>query len=98
MSKLNFLAELENIIDRRLKSESEDSYTVQLAKRGIHRIAQKIGEEGVEVALAAVTEQDELLLSESADLVFHLLVLLRVRGYSLEDVAEKLLSRHMSAS
>ncbi len=94
MSKLEFLATLESIIDARLAEKPDDSYTASLAARGIHRIAQKVGEEGVEVALAAVQEKDDLILSESADLLFHLLVLLRVRGYSLDDVAGKLEKRH----
>jgi phosphoribosyl-ATP pyrophosphohydrolase/phosphoribosyl-AMP cyclohydrolase len=94
MSKLEFLTTLEGIIDARLNEQPEDSYTASLAARGIHRIAQKIGEEGVEVALAAALEKDDLILSESADLIFHLLVLLRVRGYSLDDVASKLEKRH----
>jgi phosphoribosyl-ATP pyrophosphohydrolase/phosphoribosyl-AMP cyclohydrolase len=94
MSKLEFLAELENIIDARLSEQPDDSYTASLAARGIHRIAQKVGEEGVEVALAAAMEKDDLILSECADLIFHLLVLLRVRDHSLADVADKLEQRH----
>ncbi len=94
MSELEFLDTLERVIDERLAERPEDSYTASLAARGIHRIAQKVGEEGVEVALAAAMEKDELLLSECADLLFHVLVLLRVRGYSLSDVAAKLRQRH----
>jgi phosphoribosyl-ATP pyrophosphohydrolase/phosphoribosyl-AMP cyclohydrolase len=94
MSELAFLNELEDIIDARLRDRPEDSYTAALAARGIRRMAQKVGEEGVEVALAAATERDELLISECADLLFHLQVLLRFRGYSLSDVAQKLAQRH----
>ena len=94
MTTLAFLQSLETVIDARLNEKPEDSYTASLAARGIHRIAQKIGEEGVEVALAAATEKDDLLISESADLLFHLLVLLRVKGFSLTDVADKLEQRH----
>lgn len=97
MSKLEFLEALEQIIDSRLAERPEDSYTASLAARGIHRIAQKVGEEGVEVALAAAMNKDDLLLSESADLIFHLLVLLRVKDLSLSDVAEKLRARHSDA-
>ena len=97
MSKLSFLGSLESVIDKRLQDRPEDSYTASLAARGIHRIAQKVGEEGVEVALAAALGKDELLISECADLVFHMLVLLRVKGLSLADVAEKLEQRHASA-
>ena len=90
MSKLAFLEALEGVIDSRLAEQPDDSYTASLAARGIHRIAQKVGEEGVEVALAAALEKDELLISECADLLYHVAVLLRVRGYSLGDVASKL--------
>lgn len=97
MNKLAFLDDLESVIDARLNEQSQDSYTASLAAAGIHRIAQKVGEEGVEVALAAATAKDELLISESADLLFHLLVLLRVKGYSLSDVADKLEARHRAS-
>jgi phosphoribosyl-ATP pyrophosphohydrolase/phosphoribosyl-AMP cyclohydrolase len=94
MSGIDFVEKLEAIIDARMRERPENSYTAALAARGINRMAQKVGEEGVEVALAAATGKDELLLSESADLIFHLLVLLRFRGYSLADVADKLEQRH----
>ena len=89
-----FLQTLETVIDARLKEQPEDSYTAKLAQRGINRIAQKVGEEGIEVALAAATHADDLLISECADLMFHLLVLLRVKGFSLSDVSAKLEQRH----
>ena len=94
MNKLAFLDALESVIDARLKEQPDDSYTASLAAAGIDRIAQKVGEEGVEVALAAATAKDELLIGECADLLFHVLVLLRVKGYSLSDVADKLEERH----
>ncbi|MGD2166720.1 MAG: phosphoribosyl-ATP diphosphatase [Gammaproteobacteria bacterium] len=94
MTQLAFLEALESVIDARLKEQPDASYTASLAARGVHRIAQKVGEEGVEVALAAVTQKDDLLISECADLLFHVLVLLRVKGFSLADVAEKLEQRH----
>jgi phosphoribosyl-ATP pyrophosphohydrolase/phosphoribosyl-AMP cyclohydrolase len=94
MSGIDFLAELERIIDDRLAGADEQSYTVRLARQGVDRIAQKIGEEGVEVALAAVSKGREPLLDEAADLLYHLLVLLQVRGLSLHDVAEVLEQRH----
>ncbi len=96
MSSIEFLSELEQIIDQRLKEKPEDSYTASLAARGINRIAQKVGEEGVEVALAAVTNQDDLLISECADLLFHTLVLLRFKDHSLADICAKLEQRHAS--
>ncbi|WP_115718065.1 bifunctional phosphoribosyl-AMP cyclohydrolase/phosphoribosyl-ATP diphosphatase HisIE [Gallaecimonas mangrovi] len=91
---LAFLAELEAIQGQRLKDAPESSYTAKLAARGINKVAQKVGEEGVEVALAAVAESDEALLGESADLLYHLLLTLRVRGLGLKDVVKVLESRH----
>jgi phosphoribosyl-ATP pyrophosphohydrolase/phosphoribosyl-AMP cyclohydrolase len=92
--KLAFLSTLEAVIARRAAEQPEDSYTARLFAQGPRRIAQKIGEEGVEVALAAVTESDDKLISESADLVFHLLVMLKKRGLSLENVVAELRTRH----
>ncbi|HMB72308.1 MAG TPA: phosphoribosyl-ATP diphosphatase [Gammaproteobacteria bacterium] len=97
MSQLAFLEELEAIIDARMRERPDTSYTANLIGRGVHRIAQKVGEEGVEVALAAATDKDDLLVSECADLLFHLLVLLRVKGFSLADIANKLEQRHAAA-
>jgi phosphoribosyl-ATP pyrophosphohydrolase/phosphoribosyl-AMP cyclohydrolase len=87
------LDELEAVIDGRLAQRPEDSYVAKLAAAGVARAAQKVGEEGVETALAAVTRDDDGLAEESADLVFHLLVLLRIRGLSLEDLLAKLAAR-----
>jgi phosphoribosyl-AMP cyclohydrolase / phosphoribosyl-ATP pyrophosphohydrolase len=87
------LDELEGVIDARLAERPEDSYVARLAAAGPARAAQKLGEEGVETALAAVTRDDEGLAEESADLLFHLLVLLRIRGLSLQNVLAKLAAR-----
>jgi len=87
------LAELEAVIAERERERPEGSYTTKLFERGIKRIAQKVGEEGLETALAAVIEDDAALLGESADLLFHLLVLLRQRGLGLDDVRRTLESR-----
>lgn len=87
------LAELEAVIAQRERERPEGSYTTRLFERGIKRIAQKVGEEGLETALAAVIEDDAALLGESADLLFHLLVLLRQRGLGLDDVRRTLESR-----
>ena len=87
------LDELEAVIDGRLAQKPEDSYVARLAAAGIARVAQKVGEEGVETALAAVTRDDEGLAEESADLLFHLLVLLRIRGLRLDDLLSKLAAR-----
>jgi phosphoribosyl-ATP pyrophosphohydrolase/phosphoribosyl-AMP cyclohydrolase len=89
-----FLAKLEGIIARRAAEKPEASYTARLLDKGIAKVAQKVGEEGVEVALAGVSENDDKVLAESADLMFHLLVLLRARGLSLKQVVDTLESRH----
>lgn len=80
------IAELDAVIAARLKSAPEASYTRRLFDAGIKRIAQKVGEEGVETALAGAGEDDATLLAEAADLVYHILVLLRARGLALADL------------
>ena len=87
------LADLSALVERRAAERPEGSYTTKLFDGGIRRIAQKVGEEGVETALAAVAEDDDALLGEGADLLFHLLVLLRARGLGLADVEAKLRTR-----
>ena len=94
--QLGFLRELEDIIDARLADGPASSYTAQLHGRGVRHVAQKVGEEALEVALAAVCEADERLTAESADLLFHLLVLLRGRGLGLGGVVAELRDRHAS--
>jgi len=94
--RLAFLALLENIIANRIADQPEGSYTARLFAEGPGRIAQKLGEEGVETALAAVSRDDDGLISECADLVFHLLVLLKSRELTLERVVEELRARHAS--
>ena len=91
---LGFLAELDALVARRGAERPAGSYTTKLFDSGIRRIAQKVGEEGVETALAAVAQDDEALLGEGADLVFHLVVALRARGLSLADVVAVLADRH----
>ena len=91
---LGFLAELDALVAQRHTERPENSYTTRLFEGGIRRIAQKVGEEGVETALAGVAQGDEELLGEAADLLFHLSVLLRARGLSLTDVAALLAQRH----
>ena len=90
----NFLADLDAVVAQRERERPPGSYTTKLFEDGIRRIAQKVGEEGVETALAGVVQDDEALLGESADLVFHLLVLLRARGLSLGGMTEVLEQRH----
>lgn len=89
-----FLANLEQVIEQRIGAGAESSYTSRLFNEGPRRIAQKVGEEGVEVALAGVSADDESLVNEAADLIFHLAVLLRARGLSLARVAAELEARH----
>ena len=90
-----FLGELEKIItDRKTNPENEKSYVASLFRSGINKIAQKVGEEAVEVVIEAKDENDDLFLNESADLLFHYLILLQAKGYSLEDVIKVLKGRH----
>jgi len=96
VQRLAFLALLEIIIANRIADQPESSYTAKLFARGTGRIAQKVGEEGVETALAAVSRDDEGLVSECADLLFHVLVLLKSRELNLERVVEELKARHAS--
>jgi len=91
---LAFLAELDALVAQRECERPAGSYTTKLFEGGIRRIAQKVGEEGVETALAAVAQDEAALRSESADLIFHLLVLLRARGVEFADVVEELRARH----
>ncbi len=92
--ELAFLAKLERVIEKRDAERPAGSYTTSLLESGIKRIAQKVGEEGVETALAAVAGADEELLNESADLIYHLLVLLRSRKLELGSLVEVLKVRH----
>ena len=89
-----FLARLELVVEQRATQKPEASYTARLLEKGIAKVAQKVGEEGVETALAGVAETNEKVVEESADLLFHLLVLLRARGVPLRDVISKLEARH----
>lgn len=91
---LAFLGELDELIARRERERPPGSYTTVLFDKGLRSIAQKVGEEGVETALAAVAEDDAALCGEAADLLFHLQVLLRARGLSLSDAVAVLRERH----
>lgn len=89
-----FLSELETVIDNRKHNASEDtSYVASLFAKGINKIAQKVGEEAVEVVIEAKDSNDDLFLSESADLLFHYLILLQAKGYKLDDVVTVLKER-----
>lgn len=91
---LTFLSDLEKIIGSRKGADPASSYTASLYARGTKRISQKVGEEGVEVALAAMAKDMDELTNESADLIYHLFVLLQNEGLSIADVAAKLAERH----
>ncbi len=91
---LAFLAELEQILAGRKNADPESSYTARLYAKGTKRIAQKVGEEGVEVALAAMAKDRNELINESADLLYHLTVLLQNEGLQLADVVNCLKERH----
>lgn len=90
----NFILELENIIRNRYEEPQEGSYVNKLRKKGLNKIAQKVGEEAVETVIAALAETEVDMINESSDLVFHLLVLLREKGLSLETIAKNLEARH----
>jgi len=89
-----FLATLEGVIEDRDRQRPAGSYTTKLLSAGWSRIAQKVGEEGLEVALAAAGGSDRQVIDEAADLIYHLLVLLRMRGLKLERVMRELEARH----
>ncbi|MTH16711.1 bifunctional phosphoribosyl-AMP cyclohydrolase/phosphoribosyl-ATP diphosphatase HisIE [Flavobacterium sp. LC2016-01] len=89
-----FISQLENTIKtRRENADSEKSYVASLFEKGINKIAQKVGEEAVEVVIEAKDDNDDLFLSESADLLFHYLILLQAKGFQLNDVIEVLKKR-----
>jgi phosphoribosyl-ATP pyrophosphohydrolase/phosphoribosyl-AMP cyclohydrolase len=89
-----FLSQLESTIqDRKENKEDEKSYVASLFRKGMNKIAQKVGEEAVEVVIEAKDDNDDLFLSESADLLFHYLILLQAKGFKLNDIVEVLKSR-----
>jgi len=90
----DFLTYLEEIIDSRRRGTEERSYVRQLFNKGINKIAQKVGEEAVEMVIEAKDDNETLFLNESADLLFHYLVLLNAKGYNLQDVIDVLKERH----
>lgn len=95
MDKLDFLLTLEAVIAERLEgADAKQSYTARLAAQGTAKVAQKVGEEAVELAIAAVAEEAERVRAEAADLVYHLMLLLELRGLTLRDVAAELEARH----
>jgi phosphoribosyl-ATP pyrophosphohydrolase/phosphoribosyl-AMP cyclohydrolase len=97
-SGVGFLAQLQYIIAQRASESPESSYTARLLAAGTQRMAQKVGEEGVELALAATTDDRNKIIDEAADLLYHTLVLLRAKGLDLEDVTARLAERHQRSN
>lgn len=95
MSDLTFLDTLESVIAQRLEEAPAGSYTAKLAAGGVKRVAQKVGEEATELALAAVGESRERVISEAADLLYHSLILLKLREATLADAVAELERRHV---
>ena len=96
-NELAFLTTLETVIEDRMANPAGNSYTASLAASGRKRIAQKVGEEAVELALASVAGNREEVIDEAADLVYHLLVLLRVQDLDLAQITARLQERHQAA-
>lgn len=94
---ITFLNHLRDIIEDRRSNPTDESYTASLFRKGINKVAQKVGEEAVEVVIEAKDDNKELFLNESADLLFHLMVLLSYKGFSLDDVVKILKTRHQSS-
>jgi phosphoribosyl-AMP cyclohydrolase / phosphoribosyl-ATP pyrophosphohydrolase len=92
--RISFLARLESVLAQRIADKPEGSYTARLWASGLTRMAQKVGEEGVEIALAAVVQEEDRLISESADMLYHLALLLKARNLSLADAVRELEQRH----
>ena len=97
MTDIAFLDKLQDVIRQRLTDAPEGSYTARLASQGMLKVAQKLGEEGVELALAAAAQDQARVTAEAADLVYHLLLLLVLRELSLGDVVAELERRHRAA-
>ncbi|MBN2484763.1 MAG: phosphoribosyl-ATP diphosphatase [Bacteroidales bacterium] len=91
---INFLNELQELIDSRKEQMPENSYTTKLFQKGINKIAQKVGEEAVELVIESKDDNDDLFLNEAADLMYHLIVLLTAKGYRIDDVVKILEERH----
>lgn len=89
-----FLYELEEKISQRIDEKTEGSYTYSLFQRGINKVAQKVGEEAVEVVIEAKDSNDDLFKNEAADLLYHLLILLKAKNFTLKDIEEILLARN----
>lgn len=94
LNPMEFLSELQDFIDKRRKDMPEGSYTTSLFKKGVNKIAQKVGEEAVETIIEATNGSNEKLIYEASDMLYHLIVLLSDKGLRIEDVALELAKRH----
>ena len=94
LNPILFLSELQDFIDKRHEEMPEGSYTTSLFKKGVNKMAQKVGEEAVETIIEATNGNDEKLVYESSDLLYHLIVLLTSKGLRIEDIAKELQMRH----
>lgn len=94
LNPILFLSELQNFINKRHQEMPENSYTTSLFKKGINKMAQKVGEEATETIIEATNGTNEQLVYESSDLLYHLIVMLTAKGLSIEDVASELIKRH----
>jgi phosphoribosyl-ATP pyrophosphohydrolase/phosphoribosyl-AMP cyclohydrolase len=93
----NFLEELEGIIESRKSAHPDTSYVARMMAKGINKIAQKVGEEAVELVIEAKDDRADLFINEAADLLFHYLLLLNAKGFNLREVTEQLRQRHKTA-
>jgi len=91
---LDFLVQLEQVIEQRKTADPDSSYVASLFSKGINKIAQKVGEEAVETVIEAKDNNDDLFIGEAADLLFHYLILLQAKGFSLSDITKELEKRH----
>jgi len=96
--KVQFISHLTKVIKDRKNNPSDVSYTASLFKKGINKVAQKVGEEAVELVIEAKDDNKDLFLGEAADLLFHYLVLLEAKAYTLDEVLEVLIKRHQLKS
>ena len=94
LNPISFFSDLQHFIEKRYRDMPENSYTTSLFKKGINKMAQKVGEEAVETVIEATNGTNEQLVYEASDLIYHLIVMLTAKGLSIEDVARELIKRH----
>ncbi len=93
-SEKGFIYKLQDVVNKRIEDKAEDSYTYKIFSKGVNKAAQKVGEEAVELIIEAKDENRELFVNEAADLLYHLLILLKLKNIRLEDIEEELVRRH----